>query len=79
MDNGPGVFDNVRHDRHDSIDLIPTIGKVVQKYRDIVVRIRTSVAACAGAVKHDPLDSVAIKCIERGAKTGQDGGRMSAA
>jgi len=69
----PDIVENIGFNVRDSVDLVPSIDKITQEDRDIVIGIRPRIAAHARTEKHDAFDTVAVKRIERSAKTDQDG------
>lgn len=44
VDHRAGVVDNIGHDRNDMVDLLPAVGQVLQKHRNIVIRVLTRLA-----------------------------------
>jgi len=54
------------------VNLVATVGQVVEKYRDVVTGIFPGVAASARAVKDDAFEAVAVERVEGGAEAFED-------
>jgi hypothetical protein len=73
MNEGAGSIHDVGGDIGNPVDLIPSIGKAIQKNGHVIVGIRARIATRARPEQHHALDADAVNLIKRGAKTDQDG------
>jgi len=72
MDEHLVLIENVGDNRDDTVYLPPSVDKVLEKYRYIVIRILARVAAGARSEQHYPLQPVTVDLVERGAEAFQD-------
>jgi hypothetical protein len=68
----PGVVQEIGLDIDEPVHLTPERAEIFDEYRDVVIGILATIASRAGAEQHHPLEAVAIKLSERGAKALQD-------
>ncbi len=65
MDGRAGFIEYRQLDIGNSSYLLPTAGKTLQEYRDIVIAIRFGVAARPLAIKNDTLYAPAVGFLQR--------------
>src|SRR6266404_454485 len=63
---------NVGDNWDNTVNLLPTVHKVIEKYRHIVIRIRMRVAPRARSEQHHPFQPVTVDFVERGTEAFQD-------